>query len=188
MATYGGGKAWKPDPITSRGPRSLGLSKRPERREGPGKPPPGFLTQQTTEDEWYIYWALAKIFSDPGPITVRQAPFAGGLDWEYQAVKSSLGLTGKTAIDFLIFLPGELVGLRIQTERYHVLVDEEKSAYDVSQFLALSRSITMHDLYSQDFIEDASGESAVRVTIEALGGRDRLPAAARARRTHIGVR
>lgn len=188
MAVYGGGKGWKPDPITSRGPRSLGLGRKPERREGPGKPPPGFLTQQTTGDEWIIYWALAKIFSDPGPMSVRVGPFKGGLEWEYQAVQSSLGLTGKTAVDFAVYLPGEIVGLRIQTELRHVLVDENISAYDVAQRLALERTITVRDIYSQDYIEDISGEAAIRVTIEALGGRERLPAAARARRTHIGVR
>lgn len=188
MATYGGGKGWKPDPITTRGPRSIGLGRKAERREGPGKPPPGFLTQQTTGDEWIIYWALAKIFSDPGPISVRQGPFTGGLEWEYQAIQSSLGLTGKTAVDFMVYLPGEQIGLRIQTELRHVLVDENISAYDIAQREALSRTITVRDIYSQDFIEDISGESAIRVTIEALGGRERLPAAARARRTHIGVR
>ena len=177
-----------PPSIHPSGPRELGLGRRPNLRSGPGVPPPGFLTQQTTNDEWYIYWACGEVFQDPDRDHIRNGPFFGGLDWAYQAFQQSLGLSGKTAIDFLIYLPGELIGFRIQTELYHVFVDPAKNAYDTAQYLELSRYITMRDLNSQDFVSDASGESAVRLVVEALGGRSRLPVAARARRTHIGSR
>ena len=125
---------------------------------------------------------------DPDEGHVRLAPFFGGRDWAYQAFQSTLGLSGKSAIDFLIYLPGELIGIRIQTELYHVFVDPEKTAYDQAQFLELSRSVSMRDVFSQDYIEDSSGEAAIRSVVDTLGGRDRLPIGARARRSRIGRR
>jgi hypothetical protein len=75
-------------------------------------------------------------------------------------------------VDFVYFLPGLTIGVRIQTPFFHRGV--EKDAYDASQERSLSRFITLRDVYSQDFVTDKSGEAAVRLLIDTLGGRERL--------------
>ena len=166
--------------ITYRGPQELN---RPvERRGGPGAPPPGFVTATTSAEEWVGYWALAKAMQDPDSAHVRNPPFWGGLDWGYQIGDRVIG---SAVIDYIVYLPGETVGIRLVTEYFHGEAGPQKNAFDEAQLLSLSRSFTIKDWYSQDFIEDASGESAVQSIIELLGGRTRLPLGVRLRRSRL---
>ena len=169
-------------PIVGLGPRELGLYKKPERRIGPGKPPPGFVTPTTSAEEWVAYWAFSRVFEDPAPDKVRIPPFFGGLEWGFQLGDRELG---SAVVDFVVYLPGEIIGIRLVTEFFHAAAGVQKEASDLGQVLTLSRFMTVKDLYSQDIIEDASGESAVRAIVELLGGRDRLPISVRLRRSRM---
>lgn len=164
------------------GPRSLNLHRRPTRRTGPGEPPPGFVTPTTSAEEWVAYWAMARVFEDPAPDKLRTPPYFGGLDWGYQLGDRELG---SAVVDFVAYLPGEIIGIRLVTEFFHAAAGVSKQATDESQLLSLARWMTVRDLYAQDIIEDASGESAVRAIVELLGGRERLPVAVRFRRARL---
>lgn len=164
------------------GPRELGLFREPTRRIGPGEPPPGFVTPTTSAEEWIPYWALATIFLDPAPDKLRVPPYFGGLDWGYQLGDRELG---SAVVDYVVYLPGEMIGIRLVTEFFHAAAGPDKEATDTTQVLTLSPYMTVKDLYSQDIIEDRSGESAVRAIVELLGGRDRLPVSVRFRRSRL---
>lgn len=161
------------EPVFGTGPRDLGLQKDPARQTGPGEPPPGFISATTSRSEWVFYWALAKAFNDPRD--PRLPPFWGGRDWAYQiAFQGGRREPGGAVVDYLIYLPGETIGVRLQTERFHIAVGPEKQAYDEAQFNNLSRYLTVRDVYEQDFLGDRSGAAAVRVAVETIGGRGRM--------------
>lgn len=160
-------------PVTGTGPRDLGLQKKPIRTGGPGEPPPMFVSATTSRSEWVAYWALAKAFNDPRD--PRQPPFFGGRDWGYQiALQGGRREPGGSVVDFIVYLPGETIGIRLQTERFHIAAGPEKQAYDEAQFTNLSRFLTVRDLYEQDILGDPSGEAAVRAVIDLIGGRGRM--------------
>jgi hypothetical protein len=101
----------------------------------------------------------------------RQPPFSGGHGWDFQNPYHQFGIL-LSVVDFLYYLPGQLVGVRIQTPFFHR--GPEKDSYDATQERSLSRLMVIKDVYSQDFIRDETGEAAVRLLIDTLGGRDRL--------------
>jgi hypothetical protein len=156
-------------PINRKGPEGLGLQHNPQLVGGPGDAPPGFNGPSTSGHEWVWYWASRKLF-DPA-LDPRQPPFNGGHGWDYQRPDHQFGIL-VAVVDFIYFLPGETVGVRIQTPFFHRGV--EKDAYDAAQERSLSRFMTIRDVYSQDFIGDPSGQAAVRLLVEILGGRIRL--------------
>lgn len=160
--------------VFSTGPRLLGLAKDPFRFGGPGQPPPGFVGPTTSASEWIIYWALAKVFNDP--IEPRNAPYFGGRDWAYQtAVEGGRRERGGAVVDFVVYLPGQKVGLRLQTERFHIFAGSKKHSYDVIQGQALSRYMTVKDIFEQDIgLADKTGRTAIAVTVDILGGRKRI--------------
>lgn len=160
-------------PVTGTGPRDLGLQRKPDRQTGPGEPPPGFVRATTSLSEWWVYWALAKFFDDPRD--PRQPPFFGGRDWGYQiAAQGGRKEPGGAVVDFVVYLIGETVGIRLQTDRFHLAAGPEKQAYDEAQARNLSRQMTVKDLYEQDYIGDKSGESVVRIIADTIGGRGRV--------------
>ena len=175
---------WRPPAIRTYGPSELQLRKGPERRVGPGLPPSGFVKPTTSAEEWIGYWAFATAFSDPDPEHVRQPPFFGGLEWGYQVGDREIG---GGVFDYVAYLPGEIIGVRLVGERFHGEAGPVKEEADLDQALSFSRFMTVKDWFAQDFIADTSGESAVRTLIELLGGRDRLPLATRFRRSKIGT-
>ena len=156
-------------PLTTRGPRFLGLEREAIHTGGPGQPPPGFLGPTVSAHEWPWFWASRKVF-DP-QLDPRQPPFSGGRGWDYQNPYHQFGIL-QDVLDFLYYLPGELVGVRIQTPFFHR--GPEKDAYDAAQARALSRMVKVVDVFSQDFVQDETGRAAVRLLVEALGGRTRL--------------
>jgi hypothetical protein len=123
------------------------------------------------------------VFEDPDKDHVRIPPFFGGLEWGYQIGDRELG---GAVVDFIVYLPGEIVGIRLVTEFFHSAGGPTKEASDVGQVLSLGKWMTVKDLNSIDIIEDASGAAAVGSVIDLLGGRDRLPFAVRHRRSRIG--
>lgn len=173
----------RPPAIRSYGPSELGRRKGPERRTGPGDPPSGFVTPTTSAEEWIAYWAHAKVYQDPDEAHLRTPPFFGGLEWGYQIGDRELG---GAVVDFVHYLPGQIVGVRLVTEFYHAGGGPTKEASDVTQALVLGLWMEVKEWNSQDFIEDASGAAAVSSLIDLLGGRNRLPLSVRLRRSRIG--
>jgi hypothetical protein len=139
---------------------------------GPGEPPPGFLTGQNSVTEWVCYWALAKIFTNPHGDDVRNPPFYGGFpDWEYQS--SELGgytrALGSAVVDFVVHQGGTHIGIRIQTERFHIFAQSRTHAYDALQRAQLeSNGLHIIDIYDTQLLGDPSGQKAVIAMKQAL--------------------
>ena len=141
-----------------------------EKRTGPGKSPPGFVTATTSEEEWWVYWALAKAFNDPED--PREPPYTGGRrgTWSYQSpfFGGRQQLMG-AVVDFIANGDVGAVGIRVQTERYHLFAGVRKHALDQLQRERLGARIDIVDIYSQDFIEDPSGATLIKIIKQALG-------------------
>lgn len=135
--------------------------------EGPGEPPPTFLTPRTSKTEWYVYWGLATIFDNPKD--PRQAPFLGGYpDWTYQLALDDAG----AIVDFIVNNPGksqQSIALRIVTEYWHLYTTNGKHASDEMQKEALSAYFTVIDLYDFDFIHDPTGAATIVTLKNVLG-------------------
>ena len=159
--------------VFSTGPRLLGLAKDPQIIAGPGLPPPGFVGPTTSASEWVLYWALAKVFDDPE--NPRLPPFLGGRDWSYQiSVEGGRRERGGSVVDMVIFLPGEKIGVRLQTERFHVFAGPKKQSYDLIQEKNLSRFMTIRDVFEQDILPAGDGSKAIAAVVNLLGGRRRI--------------
>ena len=161
---------------SNKGPRELRLTVEPKRLSiGPGLPPTDFVTATTSASEWIVYWASAEIFQDPKD--PRKPPYFGGRDWGYQKdLQGGRKTEGGAVIDYIYWLPGETVGVRLQTARFHDAAGPEKEAMDRAQLISLSwlLGVTIKDLDEQDIIADRTGEAAVRRLVELLGGRERI--------------
>lgn len=161
--------------VFSEGPRLLGLGKSPVQVGGPGLPPAGFVGPTTSASEWIVYWALARIFNDPPGDRVRLAPFFGGTDWGYQInAQNGRRSRGGSVVDFEVFLPGEDVGVRLQTWRFHIAAGPKKQGYDLVQAEDLSRFMVIKDVFEQDILGDPTGAKAIRTMVDLLGGRFRI--------------
>lgn len=135
--------------------------------QGPGEPPPGFVTPRTSKTEWFVYWGLAKIFQNP--VDPRHSPFLGGWpDWTYQAALDDAG----AVVDFVVNNPGkseQSVALRVVTEYWHLYTSNQKQFTDEIQKQALSDYFTVVDVYDQDFINDPSGAATIVTLKNVLG-------------------
>lgn len=135
--------------------------------QGPGEPPPAFLTPRTSKTEWYVYWGLSKIFTNP--VDPRQAPYLGGWpDWSYQSAMENAG----AVVDFVVNNPGKSqnsIALRIVTEYWHLYTSAQKQATDALQKDTLSNQFTVVDLYDFDFINDPSGQAVIVALKDVLG-------------------
>gem|GEM_PF-6139681 len=161
-------------PVLPRGPRLY--SAKAVRRFGPGDPPPGFVGGTNSTDEWYIYWAVAKVTGYPKD--PREPPFQGwpGV-WDYQtpALGGFTRSLGSAVIDFVIDRPPEPIALRVVSERYHIYASAQQQAGDRLQRVRLvgDQGVDVFDLFSQDFVEDSSGRAAISVVRDALSGTQR---------------
>jgi len=137
---------------------------------GYGEPPPGFVVGQTSVTEWISYWSLAKIFDDPKD--PRMPPYFGGRDWGYQIDRLGgyVRAVGSAVIDFVVYYAVTTIGIRIETERYHLFADSRRHAYDLLQRAELERSgITVVDVYDTDLLGDPSGQKAIIAMKRAIG-------------------
>ncbi len=152
------------------GPRLYRLSEDPEQVGGPGKPPEAFLSGKTSASEWPLWWAMAKIWGVP--TDPRRGPFEGdfGGIWGYQRYFPIQGATGKTNVDFVYYGKGHFIGIRVQSEHFHLATDAAQQAldewlgghnYGVSQIV---------DVYEQDYLSDLTGASACKVMADACRG------------------
>lgn len=156
-------------PVTSRGPRWLPSARSTVHTGGPGLPPAGFISATNSVDEWVWYWASMRALDplrDPS-----EPPFFGGLFWNYQSAE--LGgfsrALGSAVVDFIYMLSHPFIVVRIQTYRFHLATDAQKQGYDVIQDVKLSGKFEVVDVYSQDYIGDETGETAVVMVKETLG-------------------
>lgn len=149
------------------------FNRKPVRVSGPGAPPVGFVGAKNSASEWFIYWALAKIFGVPRD--PRLPPFSGAEDdtWRYQSYQRAATLSGRTNIDFTVNYRGERVGIRIESERYHIFVNPIQAAYDREAIYMTSARNRIVNLYEQDFIGDPTGAAAIVLVKEALRGEQR---------------
>lgn len=142
-------------------PRMLGM--------GPGDPPPGFVTAHTSASEWRYYWALAKVLGTPA--NPRQGPYVGGADWSYQkAIEGGRTEPGGSVVDFIVHQGMGTLGIRIQTERFHVFADAATQMRDFSQKVKVKALTDIIDVFDQWSIADRTGEATIKQVKRALQG------------------
>jgi hypothetical protein len=154
-------------PVRGRGPRWL--TKPVIHTGGPGLPPADFISATNSVDEWIWYWASKRAL-DPTEDPF-QPPFRGGKDWEYQSPELG-GFTralGSAVVDFLYKLSQPFIVVRIQTYRFHLATSAKKQSVDAIQDIKLSANFEVVDVYSQDYIGDETGQTAVIMVKETLG-------------------
>lgn len=136
---------------------------------GYGQSPPGFVIGgKNSEAEWPPYWALAKIYQNP--IDPRTPPFRGGFpDWGYQVpmLGAHTRAVGSAVLDFVVYNP-ELIGIRLQGERWHIYTDARKHAGDAEQRFLLERGARIVDVYEEDYLGDPSGQKVIIAMKKAL--------------------
>jgi hypothetical protein len=157
-------------PAIPTGPRMYRAPRFKGFKGGPGEPPAGFVTGQTSASEWVIYWAMAKVFGEPQD--PRQGPFFGfpGV-WGYQVGGRE---QGQAVIDFVVY-PNRRsrnlrYGFRVQTEYFHNYADSKTQAYDLMQLWHLSDYNVVVDLYDYEFMYDLRGSAAIILIKRALNG------------------
>ena len=145
------------------GPRYLAQDYvHPQQIGGPGQPPAGFIGGTNSVSEWYIYWALTKILGPEGEGWTYQSSYLGGRR-----------IRGGAVVDFVVFTPRYNIGLRVQTFYFHLAAGSIKQSSDLEQRIALeSYGLRIVDIYEQDFIGDPTGQSAIRVVLNALNGNE----------------
>lgn len=156
-------------PKRNTGPRILQLASDPRQLGGPGEPPEGFVTAHTSRTEWVVYWAFARVLRDPPD--PRKPPYVGGAQWSYQTPLDGGRVVGGQVVDFVYLGPkGKTVGVRVQTERFHIMTTSNKLVQD---FLLKSTQRALDiivDIFDQDFMGDESGKAACVVVANAIKG------------------
>lgn len=156
-------------PLRPTGKEILRLGQKPELQTGgPGLPPEGFVGVWTSLTEWYVYWALCRLTDkskDP-----RKPPFVGNQYFVYQKQENGGRVPGGSVTDFAVSTPTGWIGLRVETERWHIWTTADiqmKDAYIKTHLLSMERVISLWD---QHFIGDPSGQQVIHVVSLALKG------------------
>lgn len=158
-------------PIRPVGPKRFRLASKPQAiGTGPGEPPPGFLNQWNSKSEWRYYWALCKHLDSPKDC--RRGPFVGGNNWSYQTNDPIFGgrVVGGQVLDFVVTQGRMTTGLRIQTERYHVMASATQQAKDLFQKVNIKSVDRVIDLFDQYSIGDPTGQATIVQVARALKG------------------
>lgn len=162
----------RPFTIRPIGPRALHLGSKPRNISGgPGDPPMGFVGPHTSATEWIIYWALAKIFHDP--VDPRKPPFIGSRNgvWTYQTEESGGRNTpGASVTDFVVTFNGKTIGIRLETERWHIYQTATVQMRDFYLRTHVRANDNVVSIYDQDFIGDPTGHAACVVVANAIKG------------------
>ncbi len=152
------------------GSRLYKYNKQPLVTGGFGDPPAGFILASTSISEWMVYWALAKIYGQPKD--PRQGPFIGfpGV-WGYQVPAMGGRAVGGAVVDFIVFdtASGIPIGIRIQTELWHLFTANRKQATDLLQRQRLSENMTVIDVYDYQYTGDKTGQQVIQVMKTAIG-------------------
>lgn len=133
-------------------------------------PPPQFLDPKLhgSAEEWPIYKGLM-LKLDPGR-DPRKPPYEGGKTWKYQKSLAGGRVPGGQVVDFVVDQGNRTLGIRVQTERYHVFAGPDKVAFD---FYLKTHSVGIDliiDIYSQYYLGDKSGHAAMVQVANALKG------------------
>lgn len=170
-----GGRYSRPKPLRKvptrpMGPRIYRLGQKPRRADGgPGEPPIGFVTPHTSKTEWVVYWAMAKVLGTP--LNPRKPPFTGGSNWQYQkSVGGGRRVRGGQVLDFVVFSGVKSIGIRVETERFHIFTNATTHAYD---FYLRTHAVGVDEvvaIYDSDFLGDTSGRAACAVVARAVKG------------------
>lgn len=164
----------KPFSVAPRGPKRLHLGQHPVYMDaGPGEPPEGFVGAHTSREEWWVYWAIAKHLNDPKD--PRVPPFTGSRvgNWNYQALEGAGAggrIPGGSVTDYQVKTPTGWIGIRLDTERWHIFAGPNQQLKDLfikTHTKSVQQTVT---IFSQDFIEDESGEAVMKVVALALRG------------------
>jgi hypothetical protein len=135
---------------------------------GPGEPPDGFVDIWTSITEWYVYWALFKLTS-PG-MDARRPPFLGNDHFVYQKAEQGGRVPGGSVTDFAITTPTGYIGLRVETERWHIWTTAEKQMNDLQIKTHLDSMERVISIWDQHFIGDETGQQVIHVVSLALKG------------------
>jgi hypothetical protein len=159
--------------IKPQGPRWANVWRSPQRMGyGPGDPPEEFLSNvyHGSASEWRFYWALAKVLGSPKD--PRQGPYVGGDNWGYQkaADGAHVRAIGSQVLDFVVDMNGTRIGLRIQTERWHVMASSTVQVKDKLLRTNTKGVDIIIDLFDQWSIADSSGKAVIDQIIRALKG------------------
>jgi len=119
---------------------------------------------------------LARVFQNPKHPEV--GPFYGGSpDWSYQVAELG-GFTraiGSAVVDFVLYQGRTIIGVRIQTEHFHLFTDSAKQASDAFQRVNLEASgMTVVDIYDNEILGDPSGQKAIIAAKHAIGRLERV--------------
>lgn len=159
--------------IKPRGPRHLHLGQRATHVGlGPGEPPIGFVGAHTSRTEWLVYWGLA--VKTGKPKDPRVPPFVGAPDgsWRYQVSDDIVGgrIPGGSVTDFQVQTPTGWIGIRVDTERWHIFAGANQQMKDLFIKTHLKGVQKVITLYEQDFISDDTGAAVIALVALALQG------------------
>lgn len=162
-------KQLKKLPIHPRGPSEFptGL-KDISYQTGPGEPPENFVDVWTSLTEWYVYWALFKLTS-PG-MDPRKPPFIGNDHFTYQKAEEGGRVPGGSVTDFAVSTPTGWIGIRVETERWHIWTTAEKQMNDLHIKTHLASMERVISVWDQHFIGDVTGQQVIHVMSLALKG------------------
>ncbi len=148
------------------------MDKEPERISGPGIMPDAFKTGKTSQSEWVLYWAMCKVHGTPED--PRRGPFEGDHGsppkWAFQKYFPIEGVTGKTNIDFVSYIGAKSIGIRLESERFHIEADPIQKALDEWLKLHNFTAFTIVNVFEQDYMADLSGREACVVMANASRG------------------
>ncbi len=162
-------------PTAPRGPKIYHRGEAPIPGASPFMNPPlGFVTAHTSLPEWMVYLAMAYETGQPkDPFT---PPFIGGPPiWVYQKAEEGGRVPGGSVSDFVVlnFNGTAQIGIRVETERFHIWTDaaqQKKDLYINAHLRTVNKIVRIFD---QDFIDDPTGEKVCRVVSLALKGIER---------------
>ncbi len=161
-------------PVAPKGPRIYHRGSEPLHDSLYMHPPDGFVTPHTSAPEWMFYLALAVLTGKPKDATIP--PFIGGPPlWTYQKFEQGGSLHASGSITDFVVLDqmgtGE-IGIRIETERFHIWTDgatQQKDLYILAHLSSVQKIVRVWDQY---FIDDPSGEKVCRIAAMALRGQE----------------
>jgi hypothetical protein len=148
------------------GPAFLGLRTVLDYAEGPEqfvRDNPGlFATGTTSRDEGYGYWALLK------KIGKEREPGKNGMTWYYQSKTGEKGGSFAT-VDFVVENGARTIGIRVVTPWFHLQAGPSKRAFDQEQIVfLLDQGVDVVDVYSQNYVNDRTGRSVIKVFTNAM--------------------
>lgn len=133
---------------------------------GPGEPPEGFVGVWTSRTEWYVYWALCRL-TEPSK-DPRKPPFVGGTRFVYQKKEKGGRRPGGSVTDFVVNTPTGFIGIRVETERWHIWTTADKIMSDTYIRQHIGSTEKTIRVYDQDFMGDPTGQAVIRICSLAL--------------------